>query len=95
MTASSNSVRFIDYQPSLYESSLRSPACVIEFFETPQRLLTDLKRIAQETEIDRLIHKSAIGRGRYVGVPDPVEEALYWLISAAVFGSLALGIFGL
>jgi hypothetical protein len=58
-------------------------------------LLTDSKRIAQETEVDRPVHESAIRRGRYVGVPDTVEEALYWLLLAAVFASLALGIFGL
>lgn len=95
MTASSHSVRSISHQANLNELSPTSPACVIEFFEARQRLLTDPKRIAQETETDRLIHKSAIDRGRYVGVPDRVEDALYWLISTAVFGSLALGIFGL
>jgi hypothetical protein len=95
MTASSNSVRSIKHQPSLNELSPTSPACVIEFFEARQRLLTDYKRIAHETEIDRLVHESAVRRGRYVGVPDTVEEGLYWLIAAAVFASLALGIFGL
>jgi hypothetical protein len=95
MTASSNSVRSINHQPNLNELSPTSPACVIEFFEARQRLLTDSKRIAQETEIDRPVHESAIHRGRYVGVADTVEEALYWLIFAVVFASLALGIFGL
>ena len=95
MTASSNSVRSINHQPNLNELSPAPPACVIEFFEARQRLLTDSKRIAQETEIDRLLYESAIRRGRYAGVADTVEEGLYWLISAAVFGSLALGIFGL
>jgi hypothetical protein len=95
MTASSNSVRSINHQPNLNELSPTSPACVIEFFEARQRLLTDSKRIAQETEVDRPVHESAIRRGRYVGVPDTVEEALYWLLLAAVFASLALGIFGL
>jgi hypothetical protein len=95
MTANPNAVRPIDHQPNLNELSPASPACVIEFFKARQRLLTDSKRIAHETEIDRLVHESAIRRGRYVGVPDTVEEGLYWLIAAAVFASLALGIFGL
>jgi hypothetical protein len=82
MTASSNSVRSINHQPNLNELSPTPPACVIEFFEARQRLLTDSKRIAQETEMDRLLY-------------DTVEEGLYWLISAVVFASLALGIFGL
>ena len=94
MTASSNSVQSINHQPNLNELSPTSPGCVIEFFEARQRLLTDSKRIAQETEIDRPVHESAIHRGRYVGVADTVEEALYWLIFAVVFASLALGIFG-
>jgi len=93
MTASSNSVRSINHQPKLNELSPTS-TCVIEFFEARQRLLADSKRIAQETERDRLVHESNIRRGRYIGVPDTVEEGLYWLILAAVFASLALGIFG-
>jgi len=95
MTASSNSVRSINHQANLDELSPTSPTCVIEFFEARQRLLTDSKRIAQETEIDRLLYESAIRRGRYAGVADTVEEGLYWPISAAVVGALALGSLGL
>ena len=95
MIASSNSVRSINHQANLNELSPSSPTCVIEFFEARQRLLTDSKRIAQATERDRLVHESAIRPGRYTGVADTVEEGLYWLISAAVFAALALGIFGL
>jgi len=60
-----------------------------------KRLLIDSKGIVQATERDRLVHQSAIRRGRYTGVADTVEEGLYWLISAAVFAALALGILGL
>jgi hypothetical protein len=95
MTASSNSVRSINHQPKLNELSPTSSVCIIEFFEARQRLLTDSKRIAQATERDRLVHQSAIRRGLYTGVADTVEEGLYWLISAAVFAALALGILGL
>jgi hypothetical protein len=77
MTASSNSVRSIKHQPNLNELSPNFPACVIEFFEARQRLLTDSKRIAHETEIDRLVHESAIRRGRYVGVPDTVVVSTF------------------
>ena len=95
MTPSSNSVRSINHQPKLNALSPSAPPCVIEFFEARQRLLIDSKGIAQATERDRLFHQSAIRRGLYTGVADTVEEGLYWLISAAVFAALALGILGL
>jgi hypothetical protein len=95
MTASPNAVRPIEHQPNLNELLPTSSACVIEFFEARHRLLTDSESIAEEREIDQSVREPAIRRGPSVGVPDTLEEGCYWLISAAVFASLALGILGL
>jgi hypothetical protein len=95
MTASPDVVRPINHQPNLNALSPTSPACVIEFFEARLRLLTDSERIAQESQINQLVREPAIRRERFVGVPDALEDGCYWLISAAVFASLAVGIFGL
>jgi hypothetical protein len=95
MTASPNAVRPTDNQPNLNELSPTSPASVIEFFEARHRLLTDSERIAEESQINQLVQEAAIRRERSVGVADALEEGCYWLISAAVLASLALGIFGL
>jgi hypothetical protein len=95
MTASPNALRPIDHQWNLNELSPTSPTCVIEFFEARHRLLTDSERTAQESQINQLVQEHPIRRERFVGVPDALEEGCYWLISAAVLASLALGIFGL
>jgi hypothetical protein len=93
MTA--NAVRSIDHQANLNGVLPTSSTCVIEFFEARYRLLTDSERIAEESETDQPARERAIRRGHSVGVRDALEEGCYWLISAAVFASLALGILGL
>jgi hypothetical protein len=83
MTASSSAVRSVEHQPNLNEVLPNSAAYVIDFFEARHRLLTESKRIAQESEIDRQIQEPAIRRERSVGLVDALEEAFYWLILAA------------
>jgi len=95
MTASSNAVRPIDDQPNLNGVPPDFPTCVIDSFEARHRLLIESERISQQSERDWQVQGSAIGRGRSVGVTDPLEEGIHWLISAAVLACLALGILGL
>ena len=79
---------------NLYEVPSDSAAYAIDFFEARHRL-TESERIAQEREMDRQIQESAIRRERSGGLVDALEEAFYWLISAAALVYLALWIFGL
>jgi hypothetical protein len=90
MTVTSKAIQFIAHHPNLSESLPTSPARVIDFFEARHRLMAESGRIAKECEIER-----AIRRERSAELVDSLEEALYWLISAAVLAYLALGIFGL
>lgn len=94
MTARSNAVTSVDHQPNLNLVPPNSAAYLIDFFEARHRLLTESERIAQEMEMDRQIRESATRRERSVGLLDALEEAFYWLISAAALVYLALGIFG-
>jgi hypothetical protein len=95
MTASSNAVGPIDHQPNLNERPPASPACVIDFFEARHRLLAESEGIAQEFEIKQEVPETAVRRERSAGLFDALEQAFYWLISAAVLACLALGILGL
>jgi hypothetical protein len=95
MTARSNAVTSVDHQPNSNEVPPNSVAYLIDFFEARHRLLTESERIAQEMEMDRQIRESASRRERSVGLLDALEEAFYWLISAAALVYFALGIFGL
>ena len=95
ITARSNAVTSVDHQPNLNELPPNSAAFVIDFFEARHRLLTESERIAQEREMDRQIRESATRRERSVGLLEALEEAFYWLISAAALVYLALAIFGL
>ena len=79
---------------NLYEVPSDSAAYAIDFFEARHRL-TESERIAQEREMDRQIQESAIRRERSADFIDALEEAFYWLISAAALVYLAFGIFGL
>ena len=72
-----------------------SATYVIDFFEAQHRLLTESEKIAQEREMDRQIQESAIRRKRSVRLFDALEEAFYWLLSAAALVYLALSILGL
>ena len=95
MTATSNTVRPIDDQPNLNGVPPDFPTCVIDCFEARNRLLTESERISQPSERDWQVQGPAIGRARSLGVADPLEEGMHWLISAAVLACLALGILGL
>lgn len=95
MTASSNVVRPIDDQPNLNGVRPDFRTSVIDSFEARHRLLTESETISQQSERDWQVQGPAIGRGRSVGVADPLEEGIDWLISAAVLACLALGILGL
>jgi hypothetical protein len=94
VTARCNAVRSVDQQPNLNEVPSDSAAYAIDFFEARHRL-TESERIAQEREMGRQIQESAIRRERSGGLVDALEEAFYWLISAAALVYLALWIFGL
>ena len=94
MTAGSDAVRSVDQGPNLNEVPPNSAVYAIDFFEARHRL-TESERIAQERETYRQIQESAIRRERSGGLVDTLEEAFYWLISAAALVYLALGIFGL
>jgi hypothetical protein len=95
MPARSNASRSIDQRPNFNEVPPNSAAYVIDFFEARHQLLTESERIAQEREMHRQIQESAIRRERSADFIDALEEAFYWLISAAALVYLAFGIFGL
>ena len=82
-------------QPNLNGVPPDFPTCVIACFEARHRLLTESERISQPSERDWQVQGPAIGRARSLGVADPLEEGMHWLISAAVLACLALGILGL
>jgi hypothetical protein len=70
-------------------------ACVIDFFETRDRLSAECVGASKELAIEQEIRKAAARRERSVGRADLLEESLYWLISTAVIAYLVLGILGL
>jgi hypothetical protein len=95
MTITSKAIQSVGQPANLTQSPPTSPACVIDFVEARHQLLAQSGRIAQEHDIEPEIEELVIRRERSAELVDAFEEASYWLISTAVLGYLALGIFGL
>jgi hypothetical protein len=95
MDAVSNAVPSVDHRPTINQPAPTSPAGVIDFFEARHRLLTESPGIARHFAVKERVQEATVGRERYARLADALEEAFYWLLSAAVLAYLAFGIFGL
>ena len=95
MTATSKVIRSVSSHPNWSESPRASAARVIDFVEARRSLLAEPGRIDRECDLEPEIEEIAIRRARSAELVDAIEEAFYWLISAAVLVYLALEIFGL
>lgn len=71
-----------------------SLACVIDFFETRDRLSAEFAETRTGFEVKRKVRKVGARRIPSVGRIDRLEESFYWLLSAATLDYLVLGIIG-
>jgi hypothetical protein len=95
MTSTSKVIRSVSSHPNLSESPPTSTARVIDFVEARHRLLAESEMIGRQCDVEPQVEEIAIRRERSAELVDALEEAFYWLISAAVVVYLALEIFSL
>jgi hypothetical protein len=71
-----------------HQSNLDEP--IIDFVGARRRAQKTSERVGQENKIDRQIHKAAFGRNHSSWLANALEEAFYWMVSAAAVVYLAL-----
>jgi hypothetical protein len=76
-------------------SKCGSTACLVDFFEARSRLSTELAGMTEEIEIAEKVYRDFVSAKRSSKGTDTVEQALYWLISAATLAYLTLLVLGL
>jgi hypothetical protein len=95
MTVTSRPAQSTNHRGELNEPPAASSLCVIDFAAARDRLLPETDESIIQFEIKQELRRVAAQRKSSAELFDPVEDCLYWLISAAALVSLLLGILGL